>query len=72
MAAILTKSNVVERPDFGAEITNNLLMGTHLGPLIKHANWALNLINALPESFSGRWIPGTPANVHFEYINLCC
>lgn len=51
--------NIVEKPDFGAEVTNNLLIGTHLGPLIKHANWALTLVNALPESFSGRWIPGT-------------
>ncbi|KAG6038752.1 hypothetical protein E4U41_003751 [Claviceps citrina] len=56
--AFARSGHLIERPDFGAEVTNNLLMGTHLGPLIKHANWALGLINALPESFSGRWIPG--------------
>lgn len=33
-------------------------MGTHMGPMIKHMNWALTLINALPESISGRYIPG--------------
>lgn len=60
---VLNKYDAVERPDFGAEVTDNLLMGTHLGPLVKHANWALNLINALPESFSGRWIPGQPPTV---------
>ena len=53
----LTRS-AVEQPDFGAEVTNNLLMGTHMGLFIKHASWALTLVNALPESFSGRWVPG--------------
>ncbi|KAG6109713.1 hypothetical protein E4U31_006669 [Claviceps sp. LM219 group G6] len=56
--AFARSDHLIERPDFGAEVTDNLLMGTHLGPLVKHANWALKLINALPESFSGRWIPG--------------
>ncbi|KAG5982001.1 hypothetical protein E4U55_002435 [Claviceps digitariae] len=56
--AFARSDHLIERSDFGAEVTNNLLMGTHLGPLIKHANWALSLINSLPESFSGRWIPG--------------
>lgn len=68
---ILNKHNAVERPDFGAEVTDNLLMGTHLGPLVKHANWALKLINALPESFSGRWIPGQPHIVPvFDLVEL--
>ncbi|KHN98727.1 Cytochrome P450 [Metarhizium album ARSEF 1941] len=48
----------VERSDFGREVTNSLLMGTHMGPFIKHASWALALINSMPESVSGRWIPG--------------
>ncbi|KAG6012162.1 hypothetical protein E4U54_007693 [Claviceps lovelessii] len=56
--AFARSDHLIEQPDFGAGVTNNLLMGTHLGPLIKHANWALTLINSLPESFSGRWIPG--------------
>lgn len=29
-----------------------------MGPIIKHMNWALTLVNALPESVSGRWVPG--------------
>lgn len=29
-----------------------------MGPIVKHMNWALTLVNALPESISGRWIPG--------------
>lgn len=33
-------------------------MGTHLGPMIKHMNWVLTLVNALPEAFSGRFVPG--------------
>lgn len=48
----------MEQPDFGREVTDNLLMGTHMGPIIKHANWALTIVNAMPESFSGRWVPG--------------
>ncbi|GKT62503.1 cytochrome P450 protein [Colletotrichum tofieldiae] len=48
----------VEDETFGREVTDNLLMGTHLGPMIKHMNWALTLVNALPESFSGRFVPG--------------
>ncbi|EGX95314.1 Cytochrome P450 [Cordyceps militaris CM01] len=31
---------------------------TYGGPIIKHMNWALTLVNALPESISGRWVPG--------------
>ncbi len=49
---------LVEEPDFGAYVTNSLLKGTHMGPVIKHVNWALVVVNALPESFSGRWVPG--------------
>lgn len=56
--AFARSNHLIEKPDFGAEVTNNLLIGTHLGPLIKHASWALTLVNALPESFSGRWVPG--------------
>ncbi|OHF03422.1 hypothetical protein CORC01_01141 [Colletotrichum orchidophilum] len=50
--------HLIEDETFGKVVTDNLLMGTHLGPMIKHMNWALTLINALPESFSGRFIPG--------------
>ncbi|KJZ75747.1 hypothetical protein HIM_04904 [Hirsutella minnesotensis 3608] len=51
-------NHLLERKDFGADVTNNLLMGTHMGMLVKHVNWALTLVSSLPESFSGRWIPG--------------
>ncbi|KAF4504223.1 hypothetical protein G6O67_008399 [Ophiocordyceps sinensis] len=50
--------HLIEQPDFGAEVTDNLLMGTHMGMLVKHINWALTLVNSLPESVSGRWVPG--------------
>ncbi|KAK6225057.1 hypothetical protein QIS74_03384 [Colletotrichum tabaci] len=50
--------HLIEDQNFGKEVTDNLLMGTHLGPMIKHMNWALTLVNALPESFSGRFVPG--------------
>ncbi|WQF83044.1 Putative cytochrome P450 [Colletotrichum destructivum] len=50
--------HLIEDRNFGKEVTDNLLMGTHLGPMIKHMNWALTLVNALPESFSGRFVPG--------------
>lgn len=51
----------VEELDFGAEVTDNLKQGTHMGPFVKHVNWALTLVNSLPESVSGRWIPGLKA-----------
>ncbi|WYZ39302.1 hypothetical protein EsH8_III_001216 [Colletotrichum jinshuiense] len=50
--------HLIEDETFGKEVTDNLLVGTHLGPMIKHMNWALTLVNALPESFSGRFVPG--------------
>ncbi|TQN71801.1 N-acetyltryptophan 6-hydroxylase ivoC [Colletotrichum shisoi] len=50
--------HLIEDRNFGKEVTDNLLVGTHLGPMIKHMNWALTLVNALPESFSGRFVPG--------------
>ncbi|KAK1710367.1 cytochrome P450 [Colletotrichum lupini] len=50
--------HLIEDETFGKVVTDNLLMGTHLGPMIKHMNWALTLVNALPESFSGRFVPG--------------
>lgn len=49
---------VVEEPDFGAEVTDNPWTGTHMGPFIKHMNWALAAVICLPESFSSRWVPG--------------
>lgn len=33
-------------------------MGTHMGMFVKHVNWALTLVNSLPEGISGRWVPG--------------
>ncbi|PHH73159.1 hypothetical protein CDD82_5621 [Ophiocordyceps australis] len=50
--------HLIEKDDFGSEVTESLLKGTHMGVVIKHANWALSLVNSLPESMSGRWIPG--------------
>lgn len=47
---------VVERSDFGAEVTDSMLMGTRMGN-IKNAGWNPAIEN-LPESFSTRWIPG--------------
>ncbi|KAK9442995.1 Cytochrome P450 [Metarhizium brunneum] len=56
--AFARSDHLIERPDFGREVTDNLLMGTHMGLIVKHANWALTLINSMPEPLSGRWIPG--------------
>lgn len=56
--AFARSDHLVEKSDFGAEITNDLLVGTHMGPFVKHVNWVLTLVNALPESISSRCIPG--------------
>ncbi|KFA69829.1 hypothetical protein S40285_02466 [Stachybotrys chlorohalonatus IBT 40285] len=56
--AFARSDHLIEESDFGAQVTENLLMGTHMGPLIKHADWALRIVNFLPESISGRWVPG--------------
>ncbi|TQW05438.1 Cytochrome P450 [Cordyceps javanica] len=56
--AFARSDHLIEEPDFGAHTTDSLLQGTHMGPIIKHMNWALTLVNALPESVSGRWVPG--------------
>ncbi|KAI5464211.1 cytochrome P450 [Mariannaea sp. PMI_226] len=50
--------HLVEKSDFGAEVTNNLLIGTHMGPFVQHVSWVLTLVNALPESISSRCMPG--------------
>ncbi|GJC82728.1 N-acetyltryptophan 6-hydroxylase ivoC [Colletotrichum liriopes] len=60
----------VEDETFGREVTDNLLMGTHLGPMIKHMNWALTLVNALPESFSGRFVPGKKLTKEIDCMPL--
>ncbi|OAA55716.1 Cytochrome P450 [Cordyceps fumosorosea ARSEF 2679] len=51
--AFARSDHLIEEPDFGAHTTDSLLKGTHMGPIIKHMNWALTLVNALPESISG-------------------
>ncbi|KAJ4147575.1 hypothetical protein LMH87_002087 [Akanthomyces muscarius] len=56
--AFARSDHLIEEPDFGAATIDSLLKGTHMGPIIKHMNWALTLVNALPESVSGRWVPG--------------
>ncbi|KAH6973674.1 cytochrome P450 [Ilyonectria sp. MPI-CAGE-AT-0026] len=56
--AFARSDHLVEESDFGAEVTNNLLIGTHMGPWVKHVNWVLTLVNALPESISSRCVPG--------------
>ncbi|PNY29917.1 Trichodiene oxygenase [Tolypocladium capitatum] len=50
--------HLIEKPDFGREVADNLLTGTHMGMLVKHMNRALTLVNSLPEPVSGRWVPG--------------
>lgn len=49
---------LLEKEDFGAAVTDSMLKGTHIQPFIRHISWALPLINCLPESVSGRVIPG--------------
>ncbi|KAK5998836.1 Cytochrome P450 monooxygenase astB [Cladobotryum mycophilum] len=56
--AFARSDRLVDASDFGAEVTDNLLLGTHMGPLIKHANWLLAIVMSLPESVSGFCIPG--------------
>ncbi|KAF7548101.1 hypothetical protein G7046_g8791 [Stylonectria norvegica] len=56
--AFARSDHLVEKSDFGAEVTNNLLIGTHMGPFVKHLNWVLTIVNALPETLSSRCIPG--------------
>jgi len=56
--AFARSDRLIEKSDFGAQVTDSLLMGTRMGPIVKHANWALTLVNILPESLSGRLAPG--------------
>jgi cytochrome P450 len=56
--AFARSDHLVEKPDFGAEVTNDLLIGTHMGPCVQHLDWVLTLVNALPESISNRCMPG--------------
>ena len=56
--------HLVEQPDFGAEVTNDLLVGTHMGPLANHVSWVLTLVNALPEHISStRCVPGESVDI---------
>ncbi|KAI9163430.1 Cytochrome P450 monooxygenase sdnE [Paramyrothecium foliicola] len=48
----------VEESDYGADVTDSMLMGTHLGHLIKHAGWTLTVVDNLPDYVSSRWVPG--------------
>ncbi|CAG7554953.1 unnamed protein product [Fusarium equiseti] len=56
--AFARSDHLVEKPDFGAEVTNDLLIGTHMGPCVQQLDWVLTLVNALPESISNRCMPG--------------
>ncbi|KAH7176464.1 cytochrome P450 [Dactylonectria macrodidyma] len=56
--AFARSDHLVEESDFGAEVTNNLLMGSQSGPWVKHINMVHTLVNALPESISNRCVPG--------------
>ncbi|EEU47498.1 uncharacterized protein NECHADRAFT_77981 [Fusarium vanettenii 77-13-4] len=56
--AFARSDHLVEKSDFGAEVTNDLLIGTHMGPCVQHLDWVLTLVNALPESISNRCMPG--------------
>lgn len=48
----------IEDTSWGKEVTDSLQVGTRMGVIIKHMNWALKLIQYLPEQISRRWIPG--------------
>lgn len=56
--AFAQSDHLVEKSDFGCEVTNDLLKGTHMSPFVRHVDWVLTLVNALPASFSSRCIPG--------------
>ncbi|KAL2689500.1 hypothetical protein Neosp_003554 [[Neocosmospora] mangrovei] len=56
--AFARSDHLVEKSDFGAEVTNDLLIGTHMGPCVQQLDWVLTLVNALPESISNRCMPG--------------
>jgi len=50
--------HLTEHPDYGRDVTDYLLTGTHYGKIIQHAEIVLNLITALPERISAAIIPG--------------
>lgn len=51
--------SAVEEVTFGKQRTDDLLMGTHMGQLIKHVGpIGHKIVNYLPESISGRYVPG--------------
>ncbi|CAJ2507651.1 Uu.00g088370.m01.CDS01 [Anthostomella pinea] len=51
-------NKLVEDPNYGRDTTDSLLDGTRMGNTIKHMPWLLALANQLPESLTGRYIPG--------------
>ncbi|OIW31159.1 cytochrome P450 [Coniochaeta ligniaria NRRL 30616] len=50
--------HLIEAPDFGREVTDTMLTGTHYGKWIQHIEVVLKAINALPESVSAALVPG--------------
>ena len=48
--------DLIERSDFGAEVTDSMLTGTHTGNPVKHAGLTLPIVNRLPGSLSARWV----------------
>ncbi|KAK0615773.1 cytochrome P450 [Bombardia bombarda] len=49
--------HLLEKPDFGKEVTDSLLTGTFYGKWIQHVGIIIKLINALPETISVRVAP---------------
>ncbi|KAJ2903702.1 Cytochrome p450 [Zalerion maritima] len=51
--------HLIEDAQFGKQSTECLLMGTHMGPIIKHVGSIGHmLVNSLPDWFSARYVPG--------------
>ncbi|KOS17608.1 Trichodiene oxygenase [Escovopsis weberi] len=56
--AFARSDRLTDAPNFGGHITTQLLTGTKIGNVLKHANWIFTLLTSLPEGPAARFIPG--------------
>lgn len=56
--AFARSGHLVNMPDFGRATIESIQKGTHMGTVVKHIPWALQLITALPDVLTERYVPG--------------
>ncbi|ROV89865.1 hypothetical protein VPNG_10245 [Cytospora leucostoma] len=56
--AFARSDKLLSKSDFGRKITESVVLGTHMGTVVKHLPWSLHIINFLPDALTEAYVPG--------------